>query len=425
MFTHPQADALQEQQAAVFNKYARRQAHTLGFELDLGGAANHTGLTWKVLPGVFDSENFQAAHEFQYLGPVPSLAQLQDIATLRNRYAGYFNNSWVVDGVVGTLGSRITGCTYGILGAWLTVDTAVYRINAYEGPVYYKLTDMTEVANPVEYNGHLFFSARQGASCTPAIGYIPPLFTREEQKHGTWAAPKGLAQYFSIEDLGECGSVGVYNGGLIVVTTRGAWEVRALGEQAHYALGRQLWDWHLTPQAVIAVTNSHVAALDRGNLYIYSEAVKKLYAGTRFTSLKANASQLVLGTADHVAVSNGDGFEAYQGYTAKGMALVRTADGACFSPERAPRQAVGSVELVTCTAVFPAYMEVREVLTSPDYTAVIITTERATYSLRPNNHNPGQWMAGYGGKQLQLTFAVPSDVDVPPPTVYLSPRSSS
>ena len=431
--------AAQAQRELLFNRWRGRDlALTLTFGADLG-AVRGPGLTWRLLPGTYDGGTFSGRQEFQYVAS-QAPASFEFGAHLENRYVGAYGRVVEVDGAVFTnvLPTAATGCAYGILGAWVTEDSAISLFNQFETGTRFYDGSLRKVCNPVEYNGVLFFSARQSTACTPVIGMFQlPIFSQPEDSDIGWDSsqsnlrdgsylPPVLPSYFSIEGFGENGCVGVMRGKLVVATTRGLWGIVQGDEHQLYFLGQQVAEWNLSPTAKMAVGANHVLGLDGTDLLVYSEA-SLFVGGSRFTSLAVSNGVVVLGGTSEVAVSHGDGFSTHTGLTAIG-ALLLDASGNLFTPDRVVRSAAAALTLETTVAEFPGVAALSEVTTGPEVVSVEVTTnvgsaDEVVTALQRSAWNETKWAAGVGGRSMRLRFVVASGAAMTVPNVVLQARS--
>jgi hypothetical protein len=403
-----------EQLALTPKRYAKDGIIRLPFGLDLGPVINRNGLGWRYLPGHFDGNSFSANVQ-------PTQLSITTLQTWTNGAHHGTNtiltnaSSYKIGNVTGTLPQTITGCAYGMMGAWMTTNTSVVKFDPGVGVNRTtNLDGLNKARDPVEYNGYLFFSAQRVSSGFPVVGYITPQIFPDPNR-------PVVPHYFSIEHLGKNGVVGVYKGQVVVATQKGVWTVSPLSDGNHYGLGGQIFDWNLSDNCKICVGFFGVFALDNGSLYIFSDN-PRIEHNTRFTAIASSGPKVVLSGASDIAISDGDGFVGLSGYTVIGTVLKAGAN--LFVPEWAPNTNPASVVLETTNAHFASYMEVGQVLAHESVSAISLITDYKTFVLRKSVTNLSQWRAGYSARNLIIRMTVPANTQITAPILYMRPRSS-
>lgn len=402
---------------------AQNSIARLDFDVDLGGADNDFGLTWRTLPGAFDADSFRSNLEFQSvdLSGLGFGVDPEIVVNHKQMCLATAGTAFLLDGVLGAVPEQITDAHYGVHGGWMSSNQTIYLKNRNTSLLTLP-TNLFGIRGLFEFNGFLFFTATQGESCVPVVGYVAPnvpgMATAFQDTNAA-----STYEYFTTQHIGEGGSFGVYKGKLVVATSRGVWFIVPGREGFTWVLGEQLDSWTLGTDALIAVGWSQIVALSGGDLYVLQEGNNRVYPETRFTSVSSTGANIVLGSSGDVAVSNGDGFECWGGFTAAGCGLLSGA-GDWYIPDKVVRNTPVSLTLSTTTAHFPGRIGLLEINAHPSVSAVQVTTDFSSYALRQSPSHPNVWRAGISGQTMQIDFTVPSGSRITAPMLYFKPRSS-
>lgn len=395
----------------------------LGFSLDLGAIENPFGLTWRFLPGSYASDYFCGRMGFIAPYSPPATGDLEDFehgANMGQHWCASLGNDVVGSYGSDTLGGSVSGCFQGILGSIFTTYSTIYILSSQVKKTF-PLDAMIDAKNPFEYNGFIWFSALLSGELTPVIGYIPPIIYGNTNLGATEVAQRQV-QYFSIEQLGVGGQVGLYKGNIVVATNKGLWTIVPGSDEMVYVLGQQLASWNLGINVSFGISHDLIVALDEGDLYVLSEE-QQFFPNTRFDRVKSNGSNIVLSGAYDVAVSNGRGFESFQNLSAVGSLLVDTL-GDVYVTEREVAEA-RTIVLETTMARFPRPFHLKEIIAPQGVLWIEVDTDRMGYRLHKSLVDERLWRAGMGGMQLKLRLGVSSLATLTPLVLKLAPRSAA
>jgi hypothetical protein len=424
---------------AITPKAWNRRGLTLPipFKVDLGSAETEQTLAWRILPGTNTADWFVADTDFAGTN-IPTTPTVWTSAASRGfqqvfiNEGGYqaFRRNFGGGSGVGlfSLPAIPTGVHLSALGAWITFPTLIQRYydNTFGAMAFdsTSIDGLTDVRKPFEYNGFLWFSARvRNTESTPVIGFLETFIFGEDPTNPV------TYQYFSVENLGTGGQVGLYQGQLVVVTNRGVWSIVAGDETSAYKLGGQLQAWDLGDLIEVGITNEMIVVLDKslGNLLKLTPDGQSLYPRTRFTKVASDGDRIVMSAPTEVGISNGTSVQTFDELTATGTMIRRPDHSAYWLPWSRPlsKAANVSVTLETTELEFDSIMRVSEILVSSEVTAIEVYTNFRFYPLKKPQWNPALWKCGFPARTIKLRMTVPAGKRVIPPQIFLSPRSSS
>jgi hypothetical protein len=425
--------ALAAQQAelggVVPGRFARGQTiYNLPFILDLGAEVNEQSLLWRYLPGRATQDWFVSNPNLKLMlangSGAWTFGASHNHEGLLVRPGVYTWRTYQGQG----LPVLPTGVTVGVLGAWVTGDSTVLNISHDNALSSTTLTDYRGVRNPFEYNGHLFFSGFTRNQVTneaiiPVIGYVENHPFVEDVLFLPGEGDRWTVEHFSIEHLGYGAQVGLYQGNLVVATSKGVWGIEGISDGG-YKLGGQVLSWSLSDAPTFAICLDAIAALDGGDLLVVTPASRTLYPQTRFTSVASDGHSIVLGGAEEVALINGDGWSSYRGYTAVG-ALVRGISTLLpfYFPEPAPiTYSSQTTTIQTMTMEFDAPMNFTQLLIDDKVVSAKVTWDRGVRVLRQSVWNGMVWKGGFTTRTFKLELEVPLGQRIQMPVLYMTPR---
>jgi hypothetical protein len=286
-------------------------------------------------------------------------------------------------------------------------------------------TGLSGITKPCEINGFVFFTACLGIGIE-VVGYLPPPLWVPDATFGATEEEQRRIEHFATEHLGSAGRVGLWQGRIVLATTRGLWEIKALNDGQGYGIGAQVQSWNLSGEVQFAITHDDVWALDQGVLMRAGQGTE-VVGDCGFTLLTGDGRTAVLSEpGGRFAVSNGSDFEEFGSDTRAlvvGTLLAPYNNLTLHSTERVVWAGRETVWLTTTWAQFPNPIAIEEIITDPAVLRVKMLTENEVYDLTRSIVSPSLWRAGYGGTRLKVLLEVPVGASIALPVLKLRRRS--
>lgn len=398
----------------------------LPFTAGLCGENSYGAFAWRDLPGLHNRETFKAQAWFRDFGS----GSVSDFAgasfgsahggsfCFAKGTTGFWNNGTV------ELGGNATGAHQGLLGSIFTTGQDIVIASGTEAVKTFSPAGHTGITKPVEINGFIFFTSCVAGN--EVVGYLPPPLFAADETFGETEQEQRRVQHFATEHLGTAGRVGLWRGIIVLATTRGVWEIKALSDGMGYGLGQQIEAWNLSPEVQFGITLSDIWALDGGTLLRRGEGSAEIVGNCGYEILSSDGRQAILSAKDnHFAVSNGSDFEEFGGELGGSVVgMLFSHNGKLHSTERSAWTDRQSVWLSTTWAHFPSAIAIEEVFTDPSVEAVSVATETGSYSLSRSLVTPSLWRAGYSGHRLRVSMRIPINTAISQPILRLRRRTT-